>query len=384
METFGVTARYVSRVGNRKLSRVVLIVGSIVLLLMIVGIFFFLLVQDVFAFGTFPQGTSIEGVSVAGLSRTEATSYLRRELKTISQKPLSLEVDDEKYQIKPEEIGLRLEYEKMIEEAYKEAWNVNIFERMGRRFLNRPKKINISLMAVGDSQKVKEFVERALGSINRPPHDAYVDVTSGTPVIVKAKDGRETDLNELLPDTMKALKTPERKVEVKVKRTPAPIQDSLYSRFILVNLRDHTLTLYEREKPIAQFPVACGSPSYPTTVGHWKIVTKEKNPSWRNPGTAWAKSMPPSIPPGPGNPLGTRAMALNAKGEVIHGTPSPWSVGRSLSHGCVRMYIKDVEQLFEMVELNTHVFIIKEPGNPGWDVTQTPLWLKKDLGLVSK
>lgn len=382
MESIGIATRYNSWARKKKLSRVMLIVGAIVFFSMVFGIFSYLLIQDMLEYGKFPEGVSIEGRSVAGLSRSQALDFCRDELRVISSRPLTLEIDDEKYQISPDEIGLRLDYEKMVEKAYKEAWSIGIFERMARRFLNRPKKINVSLMAVSDEEKVKNFVEQTLPSINRPPHDAYVDVTSGEPVIVKAKDGREADFNQLLSDTMKALTTPERTVHVKVKRTPAAIQDSIYSKFIIINLAAHTLTLYDRTKPIAQYPVACGSSTYPTSVGHWKIVTKERNPAWRNPGTDWAKSMPAYIPPGPGNPLGTRAMALNARGELIHGTPSPWSVGQSVSHGCVRMYMKDVEQLFEMVEVNTHVFIIKAAGNPGWDVTQTPYWLKKDLGLV--
>ena len=76
------------------------------------------------------------------------------------------------------------------------------------------------------------------------------------------------------------------------------------------------------------------------------------------------------------NPLGTRAMPLNASGVLIHGTPSPWSVGQSVSHGCVRMYMKDVEQLFDMVEVNTPVYAIRSSGDAGFDVTKKPFWQK--------
>jgi lipoprotein-anchoring transpeptidase ErfK/SrfK len=63
-------------------------------------------------------------------------------------------------------------------------------------------------------------------------------------------------------------------------------------------------------------------------------------------------------------------------GVLIHGTPSPWSIGQSVSHSCVRMYMKDVEQLFEMVEANIPVYVIKAAGNPGFDVTKKPFWQK--------
>ena len=106
-------------------------------------------------------------------------------------------------------------------------------------------------------------------------------------------------------------------------------------------------------------------------------MQKERNPSWSNPGSSWATGMPSYIAPGPGNPLGTRAMATSASGVLIHGTPSSWSIGQNVSHGCIRMYMKDVEQLFEMVDVGTPVYIVKAPGDPGFDVRAKPHWSSK-------
>lgn len=384
MKAVGINTRSAIWLGEKKLSRIMLILGGILLFVAVVGIFSYLLIQDVFTFGTFPPGVSVVGINVAGLTKTDAIAECQEKLSDVASRPLTLQVDDEKYQVSAQDIGLKLEYRKMVNTAYKDAWSVNIFERMARRFINRPKRINVSLMSQNNDQLVVDFVNRAIASINRAPNDAYVDVTSGSPVIVKAKDGRLADLNQLVADTREALGTPERTVNVKFQRTPAQFQDNnpVFQKFIIINLSDHTLTLYEREKPLVQFPVACGSSTFPTPVGHWKVYQKQKNPAWRNPGSAWAASMPPYIPPGPNNPLGTRALPLNAGGVLIHGTPSPWSVGQSVSHGCVRMYMKDVEALFEMVDAGIHVYVIKAVGNPGFDVTKTPAWVKADAGLT--
>ncbi len=376
MRSVGIASRSAGWLGEKKLSRILLILGGAILAVALVGIFLFLLIQDMVAFGTFPKGVSVVGVDVSGLSKTEAIEKCRTGLAEVANRPLTLKVDEDNYQASPQEIGLKLEYQTMVDEAYREAWSVNVFERMARRFINRPKNINVSLMAATEEARVNDFVNRALGSINRPPQDAYVDVTNGTAVIVPSKDGRQADTNQLLADTNDALGTPERTVNVNVTRTPAAINDSVFGKLIIINLSAHTLSLYERDKLIAQFPVACGSPSFPTPVGHWKVILKEVNPAWRNPGSAWAKSMPPYIPPGPGNPLGTRALTTNASGVLIHGTPSPWSVGRSVSHGCVRMYMKDVEQLFPMVEVDTPIYVIRAAGDPGFDVTKKPFWQK--------
>ena len=376
MKSVGIASRSAGWLGEKKLSRILLILAGVILVVVVVGLFLFLLIQDMVAFGTFPKGVSIVRVDVSGLSKTEALEKCRIDLAEVANCPLSLKVDEDNYQASPQELGLKLEYQTMVGEAYREAWSVNVFERMARRFINRPKAINVSLMAATDEARVNDFVNRALGSINRSPQDAYVDVTNGTAVIVPAKDGRQADLNQLLADTSEALGTPERTVNVNVTRTPAAINDSVFGKLIIINLSAHTLSLYERDKLLAQFPVACGSPAYPTPVGQWKVTEKQRNPSWKNPGSAWAKSMPPYIPPGPGNPLGTRALATNMSGVLIHGTPSPWSIGQSVSHSCVRMYMKDVEQLFEMVEANIPVYVIKAAGNPGFDVTKKPFWQK--------
>lgn len=374
MKSVGIASRPMVWLGDKKTSRIMLILGASLLAAVLVGLFAFLLVQDIVTSGEFPPGVSVVGVDVAELSRSEAVEKCRRELADVAGKPLALKIDDETYQITPQEIGLNLEYGKMVEEAYESAWQVNILERMARRFMNRPEKINTWLMAVNDEQAVRDFVTRAMGSINRQPQDAYADVTQGTPVIVQARDGRQAEFDQLMEATGAAIGTPNRAVDVEVVRTPAALTDAAFGKFIIINIEAHTLTLHDREQQLAQFQVACGSPSWPTPAGQWKIVNKQRGPSWTNPGSSWAGSMPPYIAPGPGNPLGTRAMALNASGVLIHGTPSSWSIGSNVSHGCVRMHMGDVEALFEMVEAGTPVYIIKAAGNPGFDVTKKPFW----------
>ena len=84
------------------------------------------------------------------------------------------------------------------------------------------------------------------------------------------------------------------------------------------------------------------------------------NPWWYPPTQdAWAKGLKP-VPPGPGNPLGTRWMGLNTPGVGIHGTSEPWSIGHSESHGCIRMQVPDAEWLYKHVRIGTPVFIISD------------------------
>ena len=84
---------------------------------------------------------------------------------------------------------------------------------------------------------------------------------------------------------------------------------------------------------------------------------------WINPGTPWAASMPPMIPAGPDNPLGLRALALDAPGVLIHGTPEESSIGHYASHGCIRMHETDALALYPLVPAGAKVIIY---GAPPW------------------
>jgi lipoprotein-anchoring transpeptidase ErfK/SrfK len=127
---------------------------------------------------------------------------------------------------------------------------------------------------------------------------------------------------------------------------------------IVIHRGSNRLYLYNGVRLVRTFPVATGQPIYPTPLGHFEIVVKQLNPWWYPPTQdAWARGLKP-VPPGPGNPLGTRWMGLSAPGVGIHGTSEPWSIGHSESHGCIRMQIPSAEWLYQRVQVGTPVFII--------------------------
>lgn len=131
---------------------------------------------------------------------------------------------------------------------------------------------------------------------------------------------------------------------------PAP-KKSETGKKIILNLASRLLTLYEGTEKVRIYPVAVGAPETPSPVGEFSISEKEVNPSWTDPKTEI------TVPSGPSNPLGYRWLGLYGN-YGIHGTNAPWSIGRSVSHGCIRMYEEDVEELFESVPMGTPVEII--------------------------
>ena len=125
--------------------------------------------------------------------------------------------------------------------------------------------------------------------------------------------------------------------------------DDSPARKIVVSIPDRKLALIEDGEVIKVYSVAIGASESPTPEGEFKIVNRLTSPTYYHPGRV--------IGPGVDNPLGTRWMGLNLKGLGIHGTNAPSSIGKAASHGCVRMAKKDLEELFELVQVGDLVVI---------------------------
>lgn len=146
---------------------------------------------------------------------------------------------------------------------------------------------------------------------------------------------------------------------------------------IVIDVNSRTLTLYSDGQPYKTYPVAVGTSETPSPVGEWLIVHKD---------SGW------------GDGFGTRWLGLNVPWGIygIHGTNKPWSIGTRASHGCIRMFNRDVEELYRWVPLRTPVRIVGpapklrfnrvlQPGATGADVVQVQLRLKElgfDLGYA--
>lgn len=127
---------------------------------------------------------------------------------------------------------------------------------------------------------------------------------------------------------------------------------------LVLSVSQRKIFFYRNGELVKTYRCAVGQPRFPTPKGHWKVVGKRRNPAWYNPGSGWSANMPRIIPPGPSNPLGTRAIEINASAIRFHGTPNTGSIGRAASHGCIRMYRKDVEELFDEVTIGVPVDIV--------------------------
>jgi hypothetical protein len=126
--------------------------------------------------------------------------------------------------------------------------------------------------------------------------------------------------------------------------------DRTPKRTIVVSLEDRKLALLEDGQVKKIYPVAVGKPSSPSPVGTFVIERRVMNPTYSHNGKV--------VPPGPGNPVGTRWMGLSLHGYGIHGTNEPRSIGKPSSHGCIRLARPDLEELYAQVAVGDTVVLV--------------------------
>jgi peptidoglycan hydrolase-like protein with peptidoglycan-binding domain len=147
-------------------------------------------------------------------------------------------------------------------------------------------------------------------------------------------------------------------IHVRTRRVRPSVTRANFGPVVVVRRASHLLTLFDGTRRVRTFRIGTGMKAFPTPLGRFSIVWMARNPWWNPPDDGWAKDLDP-IPPGPGNPLGTRWMGLSSPGVGIHGTPDRASVGYSRSHGCIRMYVRHAEWLFQRVRVGTPVVIVR-------------------------
>jgi lipoprotein-anchoring transpeptidase ErfK/SrfK len=130
-----------------------------------------------------------------------------------------------------------------------------------------------------------------------------------------------------------------------------------YPTIIAINRGGFSLTLYKRLKKVKTYTIAVGQQGLETPAGEYPVVDKQINPSWHVPNSAWAGELAGRvIPPGPADPLKARWIGITG-GAGIHGTDQIGSLGSAASHGCIRMAIPDVIELFDKTPYGSKIFI---------------------------
>ena len=284
-----------------------------------------------------PEGVTISGIVVGGLTPDAATAVITTAFET----PLTIQVSESVLMPSPTLLGAR---------AY-------IPPAVGRALVALP-NTDVPLTVRVAGAKVRDYVAKLAKRFDREPVDARVVLRQVRPFVTMERPGLSVERLKATATIVKTLTSNNRlPLGLPVKELQPAVTRKNVGPVVVIRRESKWLHLYEGSRFVRRFQIATGMSQYPTPLGRFRVVSKWKNPWWYPPDSDWAAGKEP-IPPGPGNPLGTRWMGISSPGVGIHGTPDAASLGYSLSHGCIRMGIADAEWLFNRVRVGTTVFII--------------------------
>jgi lipoprotein-anchoring transpeptidase ErfK/SrfK len=288
---------------------------------------------------TAAAGVDVAGVPVGGFSWADSRNAVR----TAIEQPFVFEVDGRSWTVNGAKFALAADLDYTTSRA-----------------LRAGSGSTVPIAVAYDRNLVQRYVRALDERLSREARDAQLArLTSKLkPIISKEVEGRKLNRRATMRRIEAALRSAARTPVRPVFRITKPkVTRRGFGPVIVIRRESKGLYLFERGTLVRVVGIATGQAQYPTPLGTFSIVDMQMHPWWYPPDSDWAKDLKP-VPPGPGNPLGTRWMGLSAWGVGMHGTPDSASIGYSASHGCIRMRIPDAEWLFGHVSVGTPVVIV--------------------------
>jgi lipoprotein-anchoring transpeptidase ErfK/SrfK len=314
-------------------------------------------------------------VDVGDMSRSEALAALRNRLDHLLQRKIKVRAGGRTTEYSFAQLGLGADPTRAVTRALQLSRSYSWVARVYHRLTNKPVGRSVDVSFGFDPARVNEVVNDVGKRVDVPAQDAGIMyVNEQTIKMVHSKPGRALRAFVSRNRLRKAvLSHHPQTVRFPMMTVQPKVTDAHVGKTIVVNRTSNMLTLYDGFHAERRYPVATAMQGFLTPPGSWQVIDKVEWPTWHNPCLGqpgcWAANEPAEIPPGPGNPLGTRALYLNAPGIRIHGTPEDSSIGTYASHGCIRMHISDSEALYPLVPIGTPAFIV---GAPPWGDTSNP------------
>ena len=306
--------------------------------------------------GKLLPGIVIAGVDVGGMTPEEAYRAVKAAGKIQLDRNITVGYEEKSWTVTPRELGAKSNARALVDAAVAESENTGVLTKASMAVFGNELDLDSELGITYPKQGVRGFIDGVAAALDRDPIDAGVDYSSGWLEFIEPKEGRTVRRDESRRALSRALKKERDSVTLAVKTTKPAVTEQKWDQVLLLRIGENKLYLYEDQKITHEYTVATGLPEYPTPTGEYYITEKRYLPTWVNPDpTGWGADMPASIGPGPGNPLGTRALNWNASGIRFHGTEATYSLGYAASHGCVRMAMPDVEELYDLVDVGTPI-----------------------------
>jgi len=308
------------------------------------------------------EGVTVAGVDVGGMTTGEARRVVLRELQEPLEKPITVRRGKTRFTLSAQDAGVKADVGGMVDEALAASRDGSIFSRVARDLTGGEEDAQVPPRVTYSSSAVRNLVERVRTRLNRPARDAQVDFPSLEKV--KEKKGRRVKAAALEQRIAQALTVPgvDRTVRAPVRIlkpnvTQAQLADK-YPVLLIADRYNFKLRLYKKLALQKEYTVAVGAVGFDTPAGMYHIQNKAVDPAWSVPNSDWAGDLAGTVVPGgtPENPLKARWLGIFA-GAGIHGTDQTYSLGTAASHGCIRMAIPDVIELYDQVPVGAPIYI---------------------------
>ncbi|HEU4904696.1 MAG TPA: L,D-transpeptidase/peptidoglycan binding protein, partial [Solirubrobacterales bacterium] len=301
------------------------------------------------------EGVTIAGVDIGGMSEAEAKRAVHRRLIAPLQHSLKVGYDGESWVLPGKRLKLRADLDQAVEDALDASREGGLPTRLVRYVTGDELDKRVSADVTYSQPAINKFVREIAGEVDREPQDASVEASGASLTVVPAEHGRKLRDN-LLTDQLNAAvlnADADHTISAKTHSVAPEVTGeevaSEYPSYLTLDRASYTLRLWKDLKLAKTYTVAVGQVGLETPEGLYHLQDKQVDPTWNVPDSDWAGDLAgQSIPPGPSNPLKARWMGIY-EGAGIHGTEETSSLGTAASHGCVRMAVPDVEELYDEV-----------------------------------
>jgi lipoprotein-anchoring transpeptidase ErfK/SrfK len=313
---------------------------------------------------TIAPGVRVNGVDVGGLTPEQAARRLRAQLAAPLRRPVRVVYHRHRFTLTPRSAAVTVDIQGSVARALARSREGNAFSRTLRSVEGDGLGADIPAAIGWSRPAVHRLVARVRRRVNRPARDASLDLSSGHVERRRELNGRRLYARRLMRTVERTLLDPGPRHAVRVRarvlRAKVTIRQlaARYPSVIILNRSAFTLKLYKHLRLAKTYPIAVGMVGLETPAGLYHVQNKAVNPAWSVPNSPWAGSMAGQVIPGgaPNNPIKARWLGIYA-GAGIHGTSDDGSIGSAASHGCIRMHIADVEELYPQVPVGAPVYI---------------------------
>ena len=315
--------------------------------------------------GEIAEGIKVNGVDVGGLSASQARTKLRAALLDPLNRPVRARFEGKTYRLTPQQAEIAVDIDGSVRRALVRSRDGDILSRTWREVRGRPILTDLDAKVSYSKASIRRLVKRVQSDLAIEPVDASVDLEGGSVAPQPSKDGRAVRAARLRRDLERELLDSGGRRLVRVRTSvvePEVSTDDLakkYPAVVIVNRGSFSLTLYRDLKLAKTYKVAIGKVGLETPAGLYHIQNKAVDPAWTMPHSDWVpkKDQGKIVPGGtPENPLKARWLGI-FDGAGIHGTDAESSIGTAASHGCVRMRIPDVIDLYDQVPVGAPIYI---------------------------